>query len=66
MLENSYEVYEKKVTREDNISVSRGPTDSFPSDIVKTYDKHKILLMIEAEETPQTNITGNLKDSAFF
>ena len=65
MLETSNEVDEGRVTKEDNISLSRYPTASFPSDIVETFDNHDILLIIEAEETQQKNTTGYLKDDVF-
>ena len=52
MLENSNEVDEEKVTKKNNISLSRDPTASFPSGIVETSDKHDIFLMIEAEDPP--------------
>ena len=53
MLETSNKVDEKKVTKENNISLSRDPTYSLLSGIVETLDKHEILLFIESEETPQ-------------
>ena len=38
MLETSNEVDEEKVTKENNISLSRNPIASFPSGIVDTSD----------------------------
>ena len=54
MLETPNKVDEEKVTKKKNISLSRDPTASFPWVIVDNVDKQYILLMIEAEETPQT------------
>ena len=34
--------------------------------MVETFDKHNVLLMIEAEETLQKDTTGNLKYDALF
>ena len=31
-----------------------------------TFNKHDIYIMIQVEETPQKNATGNLKDDDFF
>ena len=42
MLETSNEVDEDKVTKEIKIPLSRDPTDSFPSGILETSDKHDI------------------------
>ena len=42
MLETSNEIDEEKVTKDNNISLSRDTTDSFLSGTVKTYDKHDI------------------------
>ena len=53
MLENSKKVDEYKVTKENNISLSRYPTALSPSGIVETSYKNDTSLMIEAEETPQ-------------
>ena len=52
MLKNSNEVDEGKITKENNISLSRDPIDSFPSGILETVDKHNISLMNEAEDPP--------------
>ena len=49
MLETLNEVDEEKLTKENNISLSRDPIASFPSVILETIDKHDISLMIEAE-----------------
>ena len=48
MLENSNEVDEEKVTKKNNISLSRDPTASFPSGIVETSDKNDTSLIIES------------------
>ena len=40
MIETPKKVYEEKVTKENNISLSRDPTTSFPSGIVDTSDKN--------------------------
>ena len=53
MLGTSNEFDEEKVTKENNISLPRYPIASFPSVILGTVDKHDILLLIEAEETPK-------------
>ena len=53
MLETSNEVDEKKVTNENNISLSRDTTVLLPLSIVDTFDKQNISLMIEADGTPQ-------------
>ena len=53
MLETSNEVDEKKVTNENNISLSRDTTVLLPLSIVDTFDKQNIFLMIEAEGNPQ-------------
>ena len=50
MLETSNKVDEDEVTKENNISLSRDPTSSFPSGIVEYSDKNDTSLMIEAEE----------------
>ena len=42
MLETSNKFDEEKVTKEDNIWLSRDPNASFPSDIVETLVKHDI------------------------
>ena len=52
MLETSKGIAEWKVTKENNISLSRYPTDSFTSVIVDNSDKNDTSLIIEAEETP--------------
>ena len=65
MLETSNEVDEDKLTKENNISFSRDPIASFPSYILETVGKQKCLLMIEAEETPQNNNIGTLKENTF-
>ena len=49
MLETSNEVDDEKVTKDNTISLSSDSIASFPSVIVETFDKHNILLMIEAE-----------------
>ena len=54
------------MTKENNISLSRYTTDSFPSDKVETVDEHNISLMIEGEETTPKNTNGNLKDTDLF
>ena len=46
--------------------MSRDPTASLPSGIADASYKNDTLLMIEAEEPPQINPTGNLKDDAVF
>ena len=65
MLETSNEVDDDKLTRENNISFSRDPIDSFPSYILETVCKQIFWLMIEAEETPQNNNIGTLKENTF-
>ena len=57
MIENSNKFYEEKITKENNISLSRNPTASFPSGIVEYSDKTYTLLIIEAEETLPQNST---------
>ena len=57
MIENSNKLYEEKITKENNISLSRNPTASLPSGIVEYSDKTYTLLIIEAEETLPQNST---------
>ena len=52
MLETSNEVDGGKITKENNISLSRDPTESLTSVIVDYSDKNDTQLMIEAEEPP--------------
>ena len=49
MLETSNEADYEKVTKENNISLSRDPTASLSSGTVEPFYKHDILLVIEAE-----------------
>ena len=66
MLETSNVFDEEKVTKEQNITLSRYTIASFPSGILQTVDKHNVLLIIEAQETPQISNIRNLKDDALF
>ena len=66
MLETSNVFDEEKVTKEQNITLSRYTIASFPSGILEIVDKHYISLMIEAEETPQKHTIENLKYDALF
>ena len=50
MLKNLNKVDEEKVTKENNISLSRDTTASFPSYIVEYSDKNETSLIIEEEE----------------
>ena len=66
MIETSNKVDEEKSTKEENIYLSRDPNASFPLVIAETFYKHNISSMIEAQETPNKNTIGNLKDDALF
>ena len=66
MLENSNEVNEGKVTKKNNILLSRDTTVSLPLGIVEYSDKNNTLLMIKSEEPPVQKNTENLKDDAVF
>ena len=50
MLETSNKVDEEKITKENNISLSRYPNDSLPSVIVEYSDKKNTWLTIESED----------------
>ena len=52
MIETPNKVDEEKVTKDNNISLSRDTTAKLPSVIVDYSDKNYTSLMIEAEEPP--------------
>ena len=52
MLQNSNEVNEGKITKENNILLSRDPTVTLTLGIVGYSDKNNTLLMIKSEEPP--------------
>ena len=52
MLNTSDGVDEDKLTKENNISLSRNPNDSFALVILDTSDKKDTFLIIQEEETP--------------
>ena len=66
MLENVKEVDDETATKENNMLVTREPTDSLISGNVENLSEINIFLMIEASATKNKDTIGKLKDDSVF